>query len=229
MINGLSILALIPARGGSKSLPRKNILPLAGKPLIAWTITAAKASKYIDRLILSSDDEEIMAVARDWECDVPFRRPDEFASDSATSLSVVRHAQSALGQHYDLVVYLQPSSPLRLTEDIDATIELYAQVGAKAAVSMSDVKKSPYIMFRADSSNRVTPLIPVDQNINRRQDMPRILIANGAIYVASWKHFENGGAFIPEDAVAYVMPPERSVDIDDLEDMEKAAIYFAQR
>jgi N-acylneuraminate cytidylyltransferase len=122
MIEGQSVLAVIPARGGSKGVPRKNLRDVAGRPLIAWTIAAARGSSHIDRLVLSSDDEEIMETARRHGCDVPFRRPAELATDEADSMAVVMHAVETLAERYDYVVLLQPTSPLRASADIDGAI-----------------------------------------------------------------------------------------------------------
>nr|HPK54819.1 acylneuraminate cytidylyltransferase family protein [Smithellaceae bacterium] len=117
MIQGKTVLAIIPARGGSKGIPRKNITNLAGKPLIAWTIEEAKKSKYIDRLILSSEDNEIIQVAKEWGCEVPFIRPRELAEDDTLGIEPVLHALNTIKKKYDYVVLLQPTSPLRSVDD----------------------------------------------------------------------------------------------------------------
>ena len=128
------ILAVITARGGSKGLVRKNILDLAGMPLIAWTIQAAKQSKYINRVVLSSDDDEIMTVAEKYGCEVPFRRPAMLASDDASSLDVLFHAIGEVSG-YDYVILLQPTSPLRTSTDIDDAFDLYAFLKSKKIVN----------------------------------------------------------------------------------------------
>ena len=146
MIDNKKILAIIPARGGSKRLPRKNILNLAGKPLIAWTIEAALGSKYIDDVIVSTDDNEISTVAKKYGAKVPFIRPDKFSSNHASSISVVLHAieffQKA-DERYDYVVLLQPTSPLRTVKNIDESIELLQQKKCDAIVSVCNVDHSP--------------------------------------------------------------------------------------
>ena len=136
MINNKSILVVIPARGGSKGLPDKNIMPLAGKPLIEWTIEVARESKYIDRFILSTDSEEIADVARSYQCEVPFMRPQELATDDASGNDVVIHALEYIGEKYNLVMVLQPTSPLRKTEDIDQALEIMEKENAPAVVSV---------------------------------------------------------------------------------------------
>ncbi|WP_205451066.1 cytidylyltransferase domain-containing protein [Salinibacter ruber] len=146
MINGQSVLGVILARGGSKGLPRKNIRDLAGKPLIAWTIEAGHESEYLDRLILSSDDEEIMTVAEEHGCEVPFRRPDELAQDDTPSMDALLHALNQVESH-DYVVLLQPTSPLRTADDIDATIARCHQNEGMPCVTVTETDKPPQWMF----------------------------------------------------------------------------------
>src|SRR5271157_3678171 len=142
MIQNQSVLALIPARGGSKGVPRKNLREIAGKPLIAWAIEAGRQSRYIDRLILSSEDPEIMAQARSWGCEVPFVRPAELARDDTPGMEPVLHALTALPEEYDYVVVLQPTSPLRLAEDIDGCLETCLRQEAPACVTVAEVDQS---------------------------------------------------------------------------------------
>src|SRR5262245_50403921 len=147
MIDSQKILALITARGGSKGLPRKNVLDLAGKPLLAWSVEAARASRYIDRLILSSDDDEIMDVAKQYGCEVPFRRPKDLATDGAPTSPAVVHALDAIGEAFDYVVVLQPTSPLRTAADIDGAIELCHVRRASTCVSMTETSKPSEWMY----------------------------------------------------------------------------------
>jgi CMP-N,N'-diacetyllegionaminic acid synthase len=214
MIGAATVLALIPARGGSKGVPGKNIRPVGGKPLIAWTIAAAKASRYVDRSVLSSDDQAIIDVALSFGCDVPFKRPAEFATDQADSMSVVRHAMTAIPERYDYLVLLQPTSPMRLAQDIDQAIERCVKSGAPACVSVCEPDKSPYWMFTAVKGDVLHPLFAADRIPDRRQDAPAVLALNGAVYVARTDHLAGGGTFLAPDTVGYVMPKERSFDID---------------
>ena len=215
MIGAQSVLALIPARGGSKGVPRKNIREVAGKPLIAWSIEAAKKSRYIDRLILSSDDPAIIDVARKFSCEVPFVRPAELATDRADSLQVVRHAIAAIPERYDYLVLLQPTSPMCLTEDIDGAIKLCAESGAAACVSVCEPDKSPYWMMTVDKSGRAQTLFSAEKIPDRRQDAPSVFALNGAVFMARTDHLMNKGTFQPErETVTYPMPKERSFDID---------------
>lgn len=218
MIDGRSILAVIPARGGSKGVPRKNVRLLAGKPLIAWTIEAALRSQYIDRVVLSSDDQEIIAVARDLGCEVPFVRPAALSGDDAPGIAPVLHALDEISG-YDLMVLLQPTSPLRSTEDIDGAIAFCHQRHAPCCVSVSPPGKSPYWMYTLDEFAHLSPLLGNDV-IMRRQDLPEALALNGAVYVADCRWLKESRSFITAETVAYRMPAERSFDIDEMIDFE---------
>ena len=212
------ILAIIPARGGSKGVPRKNIRDLAGKPLIAWTIEEAKKSKYIDRLILSSEDDEIIEVAKKYGCEVPFKRPIELAQDDTLGIDPVLHAiEQCPG--YDYVVVLQPTSPLRTVEDIDGCIEKLISSGVDFCVSVTEPEKSPYWMYTLEN-NQMAPLLPQETLIARRQDLPKCYSLNGAIYVARINSFIEEKSFITTNTMAYVMSQERSFDIDTIVDFK---------
>lgn len=226
MIGDRKVLALIPARGGSKGVPRKNIREVGGKPLIAWTIEAAKASRHIDRLVLSSDDNEIMEVASLWGCEVPFARPKELATDVADSMSVVRHAIGALPERYDYLVLLQPTSPMRSAHDIDGAIELCVDARAPACVSVSEPDKSPFWMFKLDGARVVHPLFAESEIPDRRQDAPRVYALNGAVYVARTDHLVGGGTFLAPGTVGFAMPKERSFDIDTELDLKIVDFLF---
>lgn len=213
------VLALITARGGSKGLPRKNVLLAGGKPLVAWTVDAAISAECVDRVVLSSDDHEIMDAARSAGCDVPFCRPPHLASDVATSIDVVLHALNQL-PGYEYVVLLQPTSPLRTAADIDAAFELMIEIGAPSCVSVCDVDQSPYWMYRVAAGNRLQRLLPEIDGITRRQDLPPIYVLNGAIYIARIDWLRANRSFVGEETVAYLMPKERSLDIDTAQDFE---------
>lgn len=206
------ILAIIPARGGSKGVPRKNIRDLAGKPLIAWTIEEAKKSRYIDRLILSSEDDEIIEVAKQCGCEVPFKRPIELAQDETPGIEPVLHAiEQCPG--YDYVVLLQPTSPLRTVEDIDGCIEKLISSGKDFYVSVTESDKSPYWMYTVNQSN-MKVLIDRNKLITRRQDLPKVYNLNGALYVGKVELLYKKKSFLTEGTQAYIMPRERSYDID---------------
>ncbi|OZB36047.1 MAG: acylneuraminate cytidylyltransferase [Halothiobacillus sp. 14-56-357] len=216
-----SVLALIPARGGSKGLPGKNIRPLKGKPLIGWSIEAARASRYVSRIVVSSDDEEILAVARDQGAETPFRRPASLAGDATPGMDVVLHALDQLAG-FEWVVLLQPTSPLRLAADIDAAIEQCLKTNAPACVSVCEAPASPWWMFEVGAECRMRSFLPAEQRPVRRQDLPDLYALNGAVYVAKTEWLRMSLSFLTEETVAYVMPPARSVDIDTLFDFQLA-------
>ena len=214
MMGSRSILAVIPARGGSKGVKRKNIREVAGKPLIAWTIEAAKASRHIDRLILSSEDRAIIDVATAHGCEAPFVRPVELATDEADAMGVIRHALSALPERYDYLLLLQPTSPLRTAADIDGAIELCVTRNAPACISVCEPEKSPYWMLELGADQVIRPLFPADRIAHRRQELPKAYALNGAVYVGAAAELAAGKTFLVPGAVGYVMPKERSFDID---------------
>jgi CMP-N,N'-diacetyllegionaminic acid synthase len=219
MIDGYKILAVIPARGGSKGLPGKNIYEFYGKPLIAWTIEAAQSSSYIDRLILSSDDEDIISVAKFYGCEVPFKRNSQLALDDTPSIDVVIDAINRCSG-YDWILLLQPTSPLRNTQDIDEAIRYCMEREADACVSVSEVKQSPYWMFRLTELQTLKPVVSEPLPV-RRQDLPQCYTLNGAIYLARTDYLLKHKSFILPKTVPYVLPPERAIDIDTLDDISK--------
>lgn len=222
MIENKKVLALIPARGGSKRLPRKNVLDLAGKPLIAWTIEAAKKSKYIDRVVVSTDDEEIAAISKTFGADVPFMRPYSLASDTATSNDVILHAINELDEPYDLIIILQPTSPLRNHTHIDESLELLLEKQGEGVVSVTPCEHSPLW------SNT----LPEDGNMDgffdklfhkRSQDLPCYYRLNGAIYCFTIESLmANKGISYNDRVYSYLLPIEYSVDIDTKFDFEFA-------
>ncbi|MFH2135435.1 MAG: acylneuraminate cytidylyltransferase family protein [Pseudomonadota bacterium] len=219
MIAGKSVLAIIPARGGSKGVPRKNIREVAGSPLIAWTIEEAKKSKYIDRLILSSDDEEIIEIAKSLGCEVPFVRPSELAQDETPGIAPVLHAiDNLLG--YEIVVLLQATSPLRSVADIDGCLEFCIAKDVNACVSVTHAEESPYWMYTVGAEGSLHPLLATDQQITRRQDLPQAYVLNGAVYVAHCDWLRKNKSFMAEETAGFVMPQERSLDIDTEMDLE---------
>lgn len=222
MINGLTVLALISARGGSKGLPGKNIRRVAGRPLIDFTIAAARRARCVDRIVLSTDDPAIAEVARACGCEVPFLRPAELATDEARSIDVVLHALDALPP-YDLVVLLQPTSPTRSAADIDEACALLLQHEASSCVSVTLVEQNPYWMYQLDAGARLQPLLPPVASAARRQDLPLVYVLNGAVYAARSAWLRETRSFVGEGTVAHVMPHDRSIDIDTLEDFEAFA------
>ncbi len=219
MLGDKSVLAVIAARGGSKGLPGKNIADAGGKPVIAWSIESAKQSQYIDRLILSSDDADIIDVAEIWGCEAPFVRPTELAGDTAKIEDALIHALDTLEDQYDYLVLLQATSPLRAAEDIDSCLEICRDAGAPACVSVTLPAKSPYWMYRVADDGGMEPLLDDDAGQSRRQDLPAIYCLNGAVYAAEVPWFRDVKSFVTPKTRAHVMPPERSVDIDERRDL----------
>lgn len=228
MYAGKKIIGIIPARGGSKGLPKKNILPLAGKPLIGWAIEEAKKSRFIDYLILSSEDKEIIDIAKSFGCSVPFLRPAELSKDDTHAIAPVLHALKMLTERYDYIVLLQPTSPLRKVSDIDGCVEFCINQNAKSCISVVEPTKNPYWMFSLGSDNRLSPLIPQKKRPDRRQDLPKIYVPNGAIYVAEIEWLFKNNSFITNETIAYIMPQERSIDIDNIIDFKMAEILLKE-
>lgn len=226
MYKNNKILAIIPARGGSKGIKRKNIRMLAGKPLIAWTIEAARRSEYLDRVILSSEDPEIISVAKKYGCEVPFVRPRALAGDGTPGIDPVLHALNALPEKYDLIVLLQPTSPLRSAADIDGCIKQCVSGNHNSCVSITEPEKSPFWMFLADKNSRIKPLIKLGKTADRRQDLPRVYALNGAVYVARSSFILKKRTLVAEGTAGFVMPRERSIDIDSPLDLELAALLI---
>jgi CMP-N,N'-diacetyllegionaminic acid synthase len=205
----VNVLGLIPARGGSKSVPRKNVRELAGKPVLAWTVEAALASSVLDRIVVSTDDAEIADVARSCGAEVPFERPAELAADETPDLPVYRHALSALDGDFDAVAWLRPTAPLRAADDIAAALALLAETGADCVRSVCETEHSPYWMGRLDGG-RLVPLLGAVPP--RRQLLPAVYRLNGAVDVVRCASV--GDELFAGDVRAYVMPRERSVDLD---------------
>jgi CMP-N,N'-diacetyllegionaminic acid synthase len=208
----MSLLVLIPARGGSKGVPRKNVRLLAGKPLIAWTIEAARQARGVDRIVVSTEDEEIAQVAREYGAETPFMRPEALAQDTTPGMDVVFHALDCLPTHDDILL-LQPTSPLRTVEDIEAIILQRGEQNAPAAVSVSEVGHPPEWMYRLDVNKRMRPLLN-SLPPTRRQDAVPVYALNGALYLARVSWLLEKRSFVSGQTLGYVIPPERSADID---------------
>jgi CMP-N,N'-diacetyllegionaminic acid synthase len=227
MIDGQKVLGIITARGGSKGLPGKNIRAVGGKPLLAWSIEAGAASRYIDRLVLSSDDDAIMEVARSYGCEVPFRRDPRLAADDTPGIDVVLDAIERC-PGYDWVVLLQPTSPLRSVQDIDSALELCVANDAPACVSVCEARQSPYWMYLLEADARMKPLLPAHPAA-RRQELPAVYILNGAVYVARQNWLKATRDFKADGCLAYRMPLARSIDVDTHEDLLAVEKQLAER
>ncbi len=215
----MTLLAVIPARAGSKGLPGKNIADLGGKPLIGWTIKAALGATCVDRSILSSDGEAIIEIARAQGCDVPFVRSADLASDTASSLDVVLDALTRV-PGFTHVALLQPTSPFRTAAHIDAAWAQMQAAGAQSVVSVCETAEPPYWMYGL-ADGRLQPLLPLP-GVTRRQDLPPAYVLNGAIYISSVARLHRTRSFVDAGTVGYVMPRAASVDIDTMDDLEAA-------
>jgi CMP-N,N'-diacetyllegionaminic acid synthase len=210
------VLGVIAARGGSKGLPRKNVLPLGGKPLIAWSIEAAAQSEMLTDCVVSTDCDEITAAAEAAGGQVPFRRPDELADDTASIIDVVLHAVDEMGGGYDIVVLLQATSPFRTVADIDDCVRRLLTTGAPSCITVCKSCKSPYWMMLRHENGELNPLISDDRGeiISRRQDLSQTYQPTGAVYAARVDWLRDSGNFYGIGMQSILMPPERSVDID---------------
>lgn len=224
----MKLLAIIPARGGSKGIPRKNIKILCGKPLIEWTVAAAKKSRFIDRLVVSTEDEEIASIARSLGVDVPFLRPTELAQDETPGIDPVLHAISRL-PHYDWVMLLQPTSPMRSVDDIDGVWAFCQEHRAPSSLSVSEVSKHPFLMYEKVEGHKLIPFIEGKEGIARRQDFPPAFAVNGAIYLARTDWLVAKNSFIGPETLGYEMPVERSLDVDTIQDWDLATILMKEK
>lgn len=227
-------VALITARGGSKRLPGKNIRTLGGKPLIAWSVEAALAAHSIGRVIVSTDDPEIASAAAAAGAEIPFLRPAEISGDHASHYDVIAHAldwlETDVGHLPQFLCLLQPTSPLRTAQDIDALVELVSSGGADAGVSVASVPVHPAYMYRVDADMNAALYTPREEGVYlRSQDLEPLYYVNGAVYVLRPATFRLRSSVLSDRPVAHIMPRERSADIDDATDFELAERYLALR
>ncbi|MBB1428510.1 acylneuraminate cytidylyltransferase family protein [Shewanella sp. SG44-2] len=224
MINNRKVIALIPARSGSKRLPRKNVLPLQGKPLIAWSIAAGLESNYVDQVIVSTDCNEIANVARQYGAKTPFMRPSDISDDSTSMDCVIFHLLTELSVNdSDIVVILQPTSPLRLAVDIDAALDKLITVNCDSVVSLCECEHSPYWSNSLPNDGNMGTFIKEDVKGKRSQDLPTCYRLNGAVYVFTASSFiKNKGIKYNNNMFSIIMPTIRSVDIDNYIDFKLA-------
>lgn len=226
----MEILALVPARGGSQGLPRKNILDLGGKPLIAHSILAARECQYVTRCVVTTDDDEIAMHAKQWGAEV-LRRPAELATSTASSEAVIEHALAELERTSappDLLVLLQPTSPLRTATHLTEAIEHFtSQPGAGSLVSVCDFEHPPQRAFVLDHG-RLRPLFDWTTIAQPRQAYPYTVRPNGAIYLTPVTRFRECRSLYSTPVLAYQMPREASIDVDTGTDLEEARSYFAK-
>ena len=218
------VLAIIPARAGSKGLPGKNVKILGDKPLIAWTIEAALGSSFISKTIVSTDCQEIGSVGRKYGAEVPFIRPAHLATDSATTGDVIHHAITVLDEDYDVIIVLQPTSPFRTQVDIKRAFDLYWNNTSSSVVSVMEADKSPYWCFFRENNHAIRPVLNLKGQFSRRQDVPITYLLNGAIYIVGRKTFARNRKLIFSDTLSIVMSKQSSIDIDDIIDFKLAQL-----
>ncbi len=228
-----TILGIIPARGGSKAIPRKNLALLANKPLLAWTVEVALESASLDRVIISTDDPEIAEVGKNLGAEVPFLRPAELATDTSTSMDVILHAIHWLDDNEkyrpDYVLLLQPTSPLRTATDIRESISLAREKHADSVVSVCESHQHPLWMKGVNEEGKLIDLYPQSAASTRRQDLSPVVALNGAIYLASRTFLLSERTFISDCTYAYVMPENRSLDVDTPWDLYLANLILNDR
>jgi N-acylneuraminate cytidylyltransferase/CMP-N,N'-diacetyllegionaminic acid synthase len=229
----MDVTAVITARGGSKSIPGKNIALVGGKPLIAWTIEAALRSPSLARVLVSTDDPGIRKVAIKWGAEAPFLRPDELAQDESPHIPVVIHAVDWLEtmekQKLDYVLLLQPTNPFRTTEDIESSIQLIIEKDGDSVVSVCEALSHPYLVKRIGDDGKLHPFIPTPEGYLARQTLPAAYVLNGAIYLVKRDVIMNQKTFHTDRTYAYLMPAERSLDIDTPWDLYVADLVLKDR
>lgn len=231
VINNKSILAIIPARGGSKGIPRKNIKPLNGKPLIGYTIEEALKSKYIDRIIVSTEDSEIAELSRRCGAEVPFLRPKELAEDSTPGMDPILHCIDWLevNDNYQpaYIVCLQCTSPFRKSYQVDDAIEILVNNNGDSIVSVCESEVSPYWMKKIKDGKICSFLDNIDF-IPRRQELPIVYRLNGGIYIAKTDLLKEQKSWYTKDTIPYIMDKISSVDIDDILDFKFAEFLIKE-
>lgn len=228
------IIAIIPARGGSKGIKKKNIISLRGRPLIFYTIKEAKKSKLISDLIVSTDSNEIVKVTKKYGAIAPFIRPKKISGDLASSFSVVKHALSFMEKlkkfKYDYVIMLQPTCPLRLAGDIDRSLTMLINSNSDSITSIKDVEANhPNRMKIIKNKKLINFFEQGFEDMRPRQNLKKVFIRNGAIYAFKRKVIMKQGSLVGKKNLPYIMPKERSVNIDSYEDLELAKYYLSRK
>lgn len=228
--NHSSILGLIPARGQSKGIPRKNLILLAGRPLLSYSVEAAVASQAFDRIVVSTDSEEIADTAKKLGAEVPFLRPEALAADHTPGIDPVVHAvhwlESEEGYRPQYVMMLQPTSPFRSAEDIQAAAKMLKEPEVESVVSVGPVRGHPLWMKRLTDDGKLIDYLSSEEIPPRRQDLPPVYVLNGAIYLNSRSSLLQRNSFFGEETYGYVMPAERSLDIDEPWDLQIAELLM---
>lgn len=228
----MEILCVVPARGGSKGIPEKNIKEINGKPLIAYTIEEAKKSKYITRIIVSTDDMKISTISEKYGAEIPYIRPKHLAEDSSPTVEVIIDLVQKLKEkeNYtpDYICVLQCTSPLRTAQDVDGAIKKLLNTEMDGCVSVCEVEINPY-WTNVFNQEKLEYFIPEGKKILKRQDLPKIYRLNGAIYVVKTKAFLDEKSLEVENSTGYIMSEESSIDIDTIIDFKIAEIIMKEK
>lgn len=232
MIDKYKVVCVIPARGGSKGVPRKNIKQLAGKPLIAYTIEQALESQYIDRVIVSTEDMEIAEISKEYGAEVPFMRPDALSGDQVATVDVLIHAISWLEKedkfNFDILVLLHTTTPLRAVEDIDACIEMLNDTKADNIFSVTEAHRNPYFNMVEITTNGKVQLSK-EGSFSSRQSAPKVYDMNSSIYIW-WKDvLKREMKIFLDNSKIYIMSKERSIDIDNELDFKMCQMLLPER
>lgn len=231
----MKILFVVTARGGSKGVPGKNIKMLGGMPLIAYKIIAAQKCHYENRIIVSTDDEKIAQVSKEYGAEVPFMRPAELATDSASSVDVVMHAMNWVSENsrenYDYVCMLEPSSPFASYRDLDEAIKLIIESDADTLLGMKETEISTNFIHSLDEKGRLSEFYYAIKDLPsiRRQDQKKEYTMNGCMYIAKWDYFMKNRIFHSVNSIPYIMTEEASIEIDTLWNYEIACKVIEDR
>ncbi len=216
----MKVLAIIPARGGSKGIPNKNLIPFLGKPLLQWSVEAALGSDFITDIVVSSDNKAILEQAAKNEEVILINRPKELATDTSRVEPVMMHALEEMNKEkYDLLVLLQPTSPLRTSEDIDGAFKHFFDTKASSLISVCTPEHHPYKAFKVNEKGYLEGIINNDFPFSPRQILPKVYRANGAIYIVNVEDFVKKGSLLTDASVYFEMTNEKSVDIDTMDDL----------
>ena len=230
----MNILAIIPARGGSKEIPRKNLIKIGGKSLVELAVNSSIESKLISRTILSSDDNEIINEGKRCGCEVPFKRPDDLGTDTSSTFDVIRHAYNWLNNNEnwnaDILVILQPTTPFRKGHHIDNTIKLLLDSKSDAAITIREPDYSPYWMMKKNSDNKIINIIDKGNKYKRRQDTPKVYQPAGMVYAFKQNLLDDINTIFPyKDTRGYQVSKEDSINIDSHIDYELAKMIYNNR
>jgi CMP-N-acetylneuraminic acid synthetase len=230
MVINMEILSIIPARGGSKGLPKKNIKMLQGMPLISYSIKHAFKSFYIDKTVVSSEDSAIINISKEYGAEVIFR-PKKLAEDDSKTIDVIIHAldySEDKGYYPKIIVVLQPTSPLRTSNDIDSAIELFFNNSCDSVVSVCEFDHSPYWALKLEN-NYLSPMFGQEYLLKPRQELPTAYIPNGALFISSPDKIRKYRSFYCPKTIPYIMPTDRSIDIDSTLDFKMAEILLEEQ